>query len=547
MVGVLFGVLCFLLSWSVSPVTGEPLSTVAEASRLSRFYYWLTTTRTSAVWSILLLAGIATAFQIAVGFTTSIDLAGAIRSKIGSGEYLRLLSSAFLHASPMHLVGNLIAFVTFGRIAEGFIGNRSTLLVCLVSQVTAALSSYLYSSRPVFVGMSGGLLGLIGVLLSFVAFRKVALPRVVARFIVVAALATIVLGLLSRGNVSSAAHIAGLLVGIAFGWGLSPQVRPPTHTRTGLAIIAGVMVLSVAQFSHRYADTIAEDLKRRAANAFTLKDYSGAEHLYTQAIVFQPQSALAWQGRAQCRRKMRAYSLSIEDYGHAIMLYPLNPDLYLERGEVHALMKNYEVAATDASRALMIRPRYASAFNLRSFAHEQMNLLGNALEDVESSLRIDPNNISTKLIHAWLMFRLGDFVKAESALDAICSQEPTPDSLEIRGVVRLGLGKLNDALKDFTDALAIEPGHVYARARRGDALFMLGDISEAIAEYREALRIDPESADGMLGYGRVALKRGSFAEAEATLESAIEHGGPWWYRRREAEELLELARSSQGK
>ena len=66
--------------------------------------------------------------------------------------------------------------------------------------------------------------------------------------------------------------------------------------------------------------------------------------------------------------------------------------------------------------------------------------------------------------------------------------------LAARGVVRVRASRLNDALRDFADALRIEPDHVAARVNLGQVLQRLGRTDEAIAAFDHAIRLDPGRA-----------------------------------------------------
>ena len=76
---------------------------------------------------------------------------------IAQGEYWRLLAAAFLHVNLTHLAFNMIALLTFGRMAEILYGHWRFLAIYLFSAVTGSAASYLFIPGGLSVGASGAL------------------------------------------------------------------------------------------------------------------------------------------------------------------------------------------------------------------------------------------------------------------------------------------------------------------------------------------------------------------------------------------------------
>ncbi len=168
---------------------------------------------------------------------------------LSHGRIYQLITFQFLHGSLFHLLGNLIGLYFFGRAVENILGSRQMLKLYLVSgtiggllQVT--LQMVLRQSSPVYfgtgvLGASAGVFGLIAafaihapdnpitLLLFFIL--PVTFPAKVL-LIVEGALALFgVLGPFLKmpglgGNVAHAAHLGGMLTGIAWmRWAATPH------------------------------------------------------------------------------------------------------------------------------------------------------------------------------------------------------------------------------------------------------------------------------------------------------------------------------------
>ena len=143
-------------------------------------------------------------------------------------EYWRLLTSLFLHYGPLHLLFNLYALFIIGPGLERAIGSIRFgicyLLSGLGSSVGVLLLSVLSLNRAEqLVGASGCLMGLVGVWAGVLSRRR-HMPmagRRLKNILVIIAIQTAFD--LSTPQISMAAHMSGLLTGLALGLILAPR------------------------------------------------------------------------------------------------------------------------------------------------------------------------------------------------------------------------------------------------------------------------------------------------------------------------------------
>ena len=79
-----------------------------------------------------------------------------------------------------------------------------------------------------------------------------------------------------------------------------------------------------------------------------------------------------------------------------------------------------------------------------------------------------------------------------------------------------------ESLKYFGESLALNPAHLAGRLRYGQALLDAGRLEEAGREYTSALNIDPGSSHACLGLARIKLIQGQVEECRSLLLKAIE-------------------------
>ena len=156
--------------------------------------------------------------------------------------YLTLLSSMFMHASWMHIFGNMLYLWIFGDNIENRIGAARFLGFYLVSGVVASLAhiAFAMDSTIPSLGASGAIAGVLGAYLVLFPKRKV---RVMVARQIVNMPAFVVLGLwialqffgqfsvAGEGGVAYMAHIGGFVAGVAliflFGGRKAPPPRQP--------------------------------------------------------------------------------------------------------------------------------------------------------------------------------------------------------------------------------------------------------------------------------------------------------------------------------
>lgn len=127
---------------------------------------------------------------------------------VGLNEIYRLLTSAFLHGNIFHLMMNMLALYNMGRFMEPEMGSLKFGAILYVSVIMGSLTSLMFGTNSICIGISGGLYGLLGVYL-VIAYKNNRLKDP-------ATLQTIVLNLLINfmGGVDIYAHLGGLVSGI---------------------------------------------------------------------------------------------------------------------------------------------------------------------------------------------------------------------------------------------------------------------------------------------------------------------------------------------
>ena len=166
------------------------------------------------------------------------------------GEWWRLATAMFLHFGLLHLAMNMAALFDSGRLVERMFGHvRFAFLYVLSGLFGNLLSLYMQGNHAVSGGASGAIFGVYGGLIIFLWRHRRQVHPVEFKWLFGGAILfsclTLILGFSITG-IDNAAHIGGLLAGIALGIVLEPHPNGATfETRRNQWFFAILMMLSV--------------------------------------------------------------------------------------------------------------------------------------------------------------------------------------------------------------------------------------------------------------------------------------------------------------
>jgi membrane associated rhomboid family serine protease len=158
---------------------------------------------------------------------------------VSDGEWWRLITAMFLHASLLHLGFNTLALYWLGSIVEQAIGTWRFLLVYFAAGLAGSAGALIFSSAfAITVGASGAIFGIMGALMILEYHATGSLAGQAMGLIVINLALTFTIP-----NISIGGHLGGLVAGILATFALvrtramSPWLGP--------AIVVVIAVVSV--------------------------------------------------------------------------------------------------------------------------------------------------------------------------------------------------------------------------------------------------------------------------------------------------------------
>lgn len=157
-----------------------------------------------------------------------INMGGQVNFLVAQGEFWRIFTATFLHASILHIGLNMLSLFFIGPAVELFYGKWRYLLIYLASGIVGGLASYLMLPQNVLlVGASGSIAGVFGALGAFFIVNRRALGAA-ANAMLGQWLFWLLINVafdFSQTNIGWQAHLGGLLVGLVLGVVLLPPLR----------------------------------------------------------------------------------------------------------------------------------------------------------------------------------------------------------------------------------------------------------------------------------------------------------------------------------
>jgi membrane associated rhomboid family serine protease len=248
----------------------------------------------------------------------------------------RILTSNYVHIGIIHIGFNMWCLLSLGALAQRIFDRWTYLLVYTATGIAGSIASLWWHPSVVGAGASGAIFGLAGALISALYLGKLPIPKEAIRATMKSLLLFAAYNLffgLTQG-IDNAAHIGGLVSGLAVGAFLSTHLTGPAEVRQqrrNFAFVLCLFLLSVSMYylrhQHKEFTAIANphdyvDQYGKVMDAFRHKDYANAVSACQKLVQLNPTSAEAHFLQGVAFEASESPDSAIPEFQEALRLNP---------------------------------------------------------------------------------------------------------------------------------------------------------------------------------------------------------------------------------
>jgi membrane associated rhomboid family serine protease len=166
---------------------------------------------------------------------------------VNEGEWYRLLTSGFLHASLLHIGFNMLLLFMVGRMLEPALGTLRFTVLYFVALFAGSLGVMILDPNALTLGASGAVFGLFGA--GLILARERGLDELAVQFGFLIGIN--LLFSLTANNVSIGAHLGGLIGGgicalVIVAGGRGKLGRRPRNVELAIMLALGVASIAIS-------------------------------------------------------------------------------------------------------------------------------------------------------------------------------------------------------------------------------------------------------------------------------------------------------------
>jgi len=285
---------------------------------------------------------------------------------------------------------------------------------------------------------------------------------------------------------------------------------------------------------------LVEAFLHRADTRLVNKEYDHAISDYSTALQIDETNAQALMSRAKAFAAIGSIDRAIDDLNLALSYQPDSVRLYVERSRLLLQLAKYDAAIADVETAEKLAPdrsdcwRQAAieAYSSRGSFFLKQNNYTSAAEDFSSVLLHDKEDCTALMSRGQAWAATSQHEEAIDDFSAVIdlTQDVTDDSLHKdvlriavfgRGKSLLELGRYKEARRDFDTLIGSKHGDfAMAYIKRGIVLEQLTLHQNALDDFSQALALDPTSYAALNNRGVCYLQLGQYDEAITDFDRA---------------------------
>jgi tetratricopeptide (TPR) repeat protein len=183
---------------------------------------------------------------------------------------------------------------------------------------------------------------------------------------------------------------------------------------------------------------------------------------------------------------------AVKLYSGAINSDPTLFQAYYQRATALIALGKEAEAESDLKKTIELRPDFARAHRALGQLLLDRGMTDDAKRELARAIELEPKLSGVRIFYASALIKSGEAQRAIEHLRAAIEQgESAPLAHALLGVAEERAGKLDEAMADYSRAIAMEANNATAREGRARLYEIRGEIAKAIEDYSIAYRAQP--------------------------------------------------------
>jgi membrane associated rhomboid family serine protease/thioredoxin-like negative regulator of GroEL len=345
-----------------------------------------------------------------------------------NGQWWRLVTSMFVHYGIIHIGLNMWCLWNLGRAAEQLLGRFSYLLAYFASGIFGSITSVYWHPQAAGAGASGAIFGLAGVLVSFVYLKKTP-SHLRPSSNMLGSLGTFIAYNLIFGaaipGISNAAHIGGLVMGLAVGALLPNASAPESSRRARLSFVTiiSIIVLAASAFAAKQLRAGVTDLSSIQALLKSGKTDEALAQL-EKLTARQPDFAPAQSLLASLYFGKSRYSDALAAMQKAYAADPTNTSYQQKLGSAYLNFGEYDQAVTFFQKLIAQNPNDSRAYLGLGSAYMSLKQYDSAIAPFRQAAALDTKSALPLHALGQAQLRAAQYANAQQTYRRLLAQFP---------------------------------------------------------------------------------------------------------------------------
>lgn len=222
--------------------------------------------------------------------------------------------------------------------------------------------------------------------------------------------------------------------------------------------------------------------------------YEKAVDAFERAIQIKPDLYQAWYARGRSQRLQQKYKEAVESFNKATAYNPTYDPAWRELGDTLFALNRYEEARQALEKVISLKPDEFMAYRGLCNVLSELGNYPKAIKACDQALKINPQPLQY-ILRGEIHTSMGDTTEAIKDFNqALRLQPDNPFAYRRRGVARSSEENYTTALEDLNKAITLQPDNAYAYVDRGSVHAMMGNQKAFTEDFNKALRLQPDSA-----------------------------------------------------